>query len=74
MPKKTTNLTVEDKLSRCPACDYRNGFHVTFKKTAGKGFDVRLRCPDCGAAFDIGWQVSLKSRPKVEADKDGARG
>lgn len=54
----------EGSVSTCPACGYRDGFHVAFRfeGDAGKGA-VILICPACHQRFEIGWPVAMKKVP-----------
>lgn len=62
-------LVVENELHTCPRCGYRLGFHASFARIAAGGDDparatrnacrVILICPECGARYDVGWQVEL---------------
>ena len=67
--KEITILTVENELHTCPECGYERGFHSSFVTTGGNKdnpvrsarevFRVILICPECGARYDVGWQVSF---------------
>jgi uncharacterized protein with PIN domain len=62
-------IKIENELHVCPACGYELGFHTSFlKPNAGKDspvkstrdvYQVILICPECGARYDVGWQVSF---------------
>lgn len=65
--KEITSLPVENELHTCPDCGYERGFHTSFVST-GPNSDpparsprevhrVILICPECGARYDVGWQV-----------------
>jgi hypothetical protein len=43
--------------SRCPACGYSKGFHVSFRAEQEHN-RVVLICPSCAAHYDAGWLVS----------------
>ncbi|MDD1695777.1 MAG: hypothetical protein LUQ54_02655 [Methanoregula sp.] len=74
MPVQTEikNIKIEEELRICPACGYEFGFHTSFLKlNAGKNTPVKttrevylviLLCPECGARYDVGWQVSLTKK------------
>jgi uncharacterized protein with PIN domain len=42
-----------DEFRICPECNYRRGFHSSFKKVDGK-IKVIYICPECGSSFDLG--------------------
>jgi len=62
MPK-VKRLDVANWLRQCPECNYQNGFHVSFHRTAADDqsgeVDVRLICPSCSAVFDVGLKARL---------------
>ena len=49
-----------DEIYACPACEYKDGFHVSFQMdgTTRKG-QIVLICPNCHRRFKIGWPVNL---------------
>lgn len=49
---------VENEFSVCDVCGYKLGFHVSFEKKDQK-HRVILICPQCGAKFNIHWDVGL---------------
>jgi predicted RNA-binding Zn-ribbon protein involved in translation (DUF1610 family) len=65
--KEITRLPVETELHTCPACGYDRGFHASFVKAdSNRDTPVRsprevhrviLICPECGARYDVGWQI-----------------
>jgi predicted RNA-binding Zn-ribbon protein involved in translation (DUF1610 family) len=43
----------------CPSCGYEMGFHLSFLEAGdGKKHKIILICPNCGARFDIGWNLA----------------
>jgi hypothetical protein len=68
-PGEITNLKVDRELHICPSCGYELGFHTSFQSVhAGKDNPVKstktvyrviLICPDCGARYDVGWQITF---------------
>jgi len=45
----------------CPACNYEDGFHVSFSiKPHAQDGEIVLICPNCHARFRIGWKVTLR--------------
>ncbi|MEW6426554.1 MAG: hypothetical protein AB1568_00825 [Thermodesulfobacteriota bacterium] len=57
MTATETHLKLEGILYRCPVCDYRDGFHVSFafeKKEKGR---IVLICPNCHGRFRTDWLV-----------------
>lgn len=59
MPVDPIKKEVKDHFYACEACGYEGGFHVTFKKKAGKTntFLIVLMCPQCNQTYDIDWQI-----------------
>jgi hypothetical protein len=56
MVEEPKELEVAGIVDTCPACGYRNGFHVSFN--AGEsGTEIILICPSCGSRFRTGWQI-----------------
>ncbi|MEW6220730.1 MAG: hypothetical protein AB1634_14530 [Thermodesulfobacteriota bacterium] len=60
-PPAAAPLVRETDLHVCPACGYRDGFHVSFQlATAGATTAaVILICPNCHRHFRLGWQIDL---------------
>jgi len=53
----------EGKISTCPACGYKDGFHVSFQVAENqRQAQIILICPDCHQRFQLGWQVSLEGQ------------
>jgi uncharacterized protein with PIN domain len=76
VPGDIVNLNVDKELHICPACGYELGFHTSFQSAhAGKDNPVKstrtvyrviLICPECGARYDVGWQVTfLEPEPRI---------
>jgi len=42
-----------DEFRICPVCNYKRGFHSSFKKEGNK-LKVIFICPNCGSSFDLG--------------------
>jgi predicted RNA-binding Zn-ribbon protein involved in translation (DUF1610 family) len=69
VPGEIVNLKVDKELHICPACGYELGFHTSFQsvhpgsdtpvKSTRIVYRVILICPECGARFDVGWQVTF---------------
>ncbi len=59
---KITPIDLKDEFRTCPVCGYDQGFHVSFQKKSGLSARVILICPECGARFNAGWDVTL-SKP-----------
>lgn len=65
--KEIISLPVENELHTCPACGYDRGFHTSFVRAGSNRnspvtsirevFRVILICPECGARYDVGWQI-----------------
>lgn len=47
-------------VSVCPACGYRDGFHVAlnFQSASGQG-QIHLICPACHQHYDPGWEITV---------------
>ena len=55
-----TEMPLDGSWHDCPTCDYKNGWHVFFKKTEDeKVLQMLLQCPGCHATFNLGLQVSI---------------
>jgi len=54
----------QSQASVCPACGYRDGFHVALSsEDDSKWARVRLICPACHQHFDPGWDIAIRQRP-----------
>jgi|WetSurMetagenome_2_1015567.scaffolds.fasta_scaffold09095_5 hypothetical protein len=72
--KEIIRLPVKNELHTCPGCGYDRGFHTSLVSAhTGKNTPVRttrdvyrviLICPECGARYDVGWQVTLEN-PRI---------
>jgi uncharacterized protein with PIN domain len=40
----------------CPQCGYELGFHSSFLREEGD-FKIVFICPECGARYDVGWNI-----------------
>ena len=58
--KKIKKITLQDEIYACPACDYTDGFHVSFKK-CGKTqtYRIILICPQCHSRFETNWKAVM---------------
>ena len=52
--------TIRQDFRDCETCGYEMGFHVHFHPLGGGKFAVKLKCPNCGQEYDIGWKVKLQ--------------
>ena len=53
-------IEIQEEFRACTACDYTNGFHVSFvgrKTDGGRGVTIVLICPSCGARYDVDWSL-----------------
>lgn len=50
----------EGEIYVCPACGYKDGFHVSFRMTGPKEGQIILICPSCHSRFENGWRVTLE--------------
>lgn len=55
--KAIETLKPQGEVYTCPSCNYRDGFHVSFRwegdTSAG---EIYLICPSCHSRFRIGWK------------------
>ena len=58
--KPIENIKLQDEIYTCPACGYKDGFHVSFKMNPGeKTYHIVLICPSCHKRFNTGWTASM---------------
>jgi hypothetical protein len=59
--KKIKKITLQDEIYACTACNYADGFHVSFKKY-GKMQTYRaiLICPRCSSRFETNWKAVME--------------
>jgi predicted RNA-binding Zn-ribbon protein involved in translation (DUF1610 family) len=77
-PREITRLLVNNELHTCPDCGYDRGFHTSLVtahaskntplRSTREVYRVILICPECGARYDIGWQVTLEN-PRITVVK-----
>ena len=77
-PREIIRLPVQNEFHTCPDCGYDRGFHTSLVSAhANKNTPVRstrevyriiLICPECGARYDVGWQVTLEN-PRITVVK-----
>jgi len=69
-PGEIQPIRIGSELHTCPACGYRLGFHVSFVRATPGNEATPIRstrevhriiliCPECGARFDAGWNVTV---------------
>jgi len=59
--EQAMRIKARGTLSECPACGYKDGFHVSFYRSEKSvKSKVILICPSCHKRFDIGWCVHLE--------------
>jgi predicted RNA-binding Zn-ribbon protein involved in translation (DUF1610 family) len=44
---------------KCDNCGYESGFHTSFLRDGEKHIVV-LICPECGATYNVGWEIKLR--------------
>ena len=54
-----TNKAPGSEFRTCDNCGYDRGFHSSFLED-GENHIVVLICPECGAKYNVGWEVKLK--------------
>ena len=56
--RRVRKIDVQKNLTRCPDCDYADGFHVRFVRVGNsKRFRLQTVCPMCGEVFDMGIKI-----------------
>ncbi len=56
---KIETIQSEGEIYACPACQYEDGFRVSFKRQAeSKSGEVVLICPNCHKRFRLGFPVT----------------
>ncbi|MFH1721783.1 MAG: hypothetical protein ABH950_04165 [Candidatus Altiarchaeota archaeon] len=58
-PGPEISKSIENDFMKCENCGYDMGFHVHFKPLKGGETKVKLKCPNCGQTYDIGWKIKL---------------
>jgi len=59
--KPVEKLPLKKEISNCPACDYKDGFHVSFNlEDNSRTGIIILICPQCSSRFSVGWPVQLQ--------------
>jgi hypothetical protein len=51
-----TRIELAEEFRICPQCGYELGFHSSFLRSE-QGYRIILICPECGARYDVGWQM-----------------
>jgi len=61
MPVSETikRVKLKEEFVTCPVCGHDSGFSTSLQHHHGDVAKVVLICPECGARFDIGWEVAL---------------
>jgi len=59
--EEIVTIKPEGEIYTCPACQYKDGFHVSFdlREASGEG-RIILICPSCHRRFTIGWDIHLR--------------
>ncbi len=59
--EQAIKIETQGTLSECPACGYKDGFHVSFYRS-GKSAKTKVIpiCPSCHKRFDVGWNIHLE--------------
>ncbi len=58
------NIKPQGSVSVCPACGYKDGFHVSFEfENDSGGGEIVLICPSCHQRFGLGWDISVRKVP-----------
>ncbi len=56
METEINKLPIKGATDTCPACNYTDGFHVSFKPHIDK-IKIILICPNCHSRFDPNWEI-----------------
>jgi transcription elongation factor Elf1 len=57
--EKIKTIQFQDEFRVCPVCGHDMGFNTSIIQESGKSARVILICPECGARFDLGWEISF---------------
>ncbi len=52
-------ISLKEEFRICPECGYEFGFHNSFLKNEAGKYQNILICPQCGARYDVGWELSV---------------
>ena len=55
--------TFEERFETCPACGYKDGFHIIlFKESTASSSEMKfqLKCPSCAQIYDLNLYCSTK--------------
>ncbi len=62
-PKLIEKIPLKGEVSSCPACDYKDGFHVSFNlNDNSRTGAIILICPKCSGRFSVGWPIQLQEK------------
>jgi transcription elongation factor Elf1 len=57
--EKIKSARIQEEFRVCPVCGHDMGFNTSIIQASGKPARVILICPECGARFDLGWEIDL---------------
>ncbi len=61
--KPIEKMRLRGEVSSCPACDYKDGFHVSFNlDDNSRTGTIILVCPQCSIRFSVGWPIQLQEK------------
>jgi len=52
---------ISSYLSKCPKCDYKDGFHIAFKAGENEKTELIFICPSCHSRFGTGWFIDVNN-------------
>jgi hypothetical protein len=60
---KVQKTSFEERFEVCPACGYKDGFHIILIKeptTPSLEMKFQLKCPSCAQIYDLNLYCSIK--------------
>lgn len=60
---KVQQASFEERFEVCPACGYKDGFHIILIKeptTPPSEMKFQLKCPSCSQIYDLNLYCSIK--------------
>lgn len=60
--EKIGHIDPKGEIYECPACNYKDGFHVSFNMEGDSGAgEIILICPNCHSRYKIGWRATIET-------------
>ena len=60
---KEKKVSFEERFDACPACGYKDGFHIILVKeptAPSSEMKFQLKCPSCAQIYDLNLYCSIK--------------